>query len=189
MYTGVGVLRLGFIVRFLSHSVITGFTSGAAIIIGMSQVGGGRRGPCALQAPRTLIPVMECSSCKVEQQHCMGCVLILCCTCGSSCSRHWMGKQTAISWAGCSAVWGRAAPGAGRHAIGLNRQVTHSCSDCNAAGTARHATASTTPRHCLIHQLTHICLLSAAFFAAVAAVAGSLHPWLQGEHFSLVTWL
>eukprot|EP00878_Enallax_costatus_P007429 GHUV01007780.1.p1 GENE.GHUV01007780.1~~GHUV01007780.1.p1 ORF type:complete len:422 (+),score=57.02 GHUV01007780.1:303-1568(+) len=38
MYTGVGVLRLGFIVRFLSHSVITGFTSGAAIIIGMSQV-------------------------------------------------------------------------------------------------------------------------------------------------------
>eukprot|EP00879_Flechtneria_rotunda_P022739 GHRR01024015.1.p1 GENE.GHRR01024015.1~~GHRR01024015.1.p1 ORF type:complete len:617 (+),score=164.97 GHRR01024015.1:919-2769(+) len=38
MYTGVGLLRLGFIVRFLSHSVITGFTSGAAIIIGMSQV-------------------------------------------------------------------------------------------------------------------------------------------------------
>jgi hypothetical protein len=28
MYTGVGVLRLGFMVRFLSHSVITGFTSG-----------------------------------------------------------------------------------------------------------------------------------------------------------------
>ena len=38
LYTGVGVLRLGFMVRFLSHSVITGFTSGAAIIIGMSQV-------------------------------------------------------------------------------------------------------------------------------------------------------
>jgi MFS superfamily sulfate permease-like transporter len=38
MYTGVGLLRLGFMVRFLSHSVITGFTSGAAIIIGMSQV-------------------------------------------------------------------------------------------------------------------------------------------------------
>jgi MFS superfamily sulfate permease-like transporter len=38
MYTGVGVLRLGFMVRFLSHSVITGFTSGAAVIIGMSQV-------------------------------------------------------------------------------------------------------------------------------------------------------
>jgi MFS superfamily sulfate permease-like transporter len=29
MYTGVGLLRLGFMVRFLSHSVITGFTSGA----------------------------------------------------------------------------------------------------------------------------------------------------------------
>lgn len=28
MYTGVGLLRLGFMVRFLSHSVITGFTSG-----------------------------------------------------------------------------------------------------------------------------------------------------------------
>lgn len=28
LYTGVGVLRLGFMVRFLSHSVITGFTSG-----------------------------------------------------------------------------------------------------------------------------------------------------------------
>jgi MFS superfamily sulfate permease-like transporter len=47
MYTGVGVLRLGFLVRFLSHSVITGFTSGAAIIIGMSQVRpGGDRGQC-----------------------------------------------------------------------------------------------------------------------------------------------
>jgi MFS superfamily sulfate permease-like transporter len=44
MYTGVGVLRLGFIVRFLSHSVITGFTSGAAVIIGMSQVR--RAGAC-----------------------------------------------------------------------------------------------------------------------------------------------
>jgi hypothetical protein len=41
------VLRLGFLVRFLSHSVITGFTSGAAIIIGMSQVRpGGDRGQC-----------------------------------------------------------------------------------------------------------------------------------------------
>ncbi|WIA41485.1 hypothetical protein OEZ86_008861 [Tetradesmus obliquus] len=38
MYTGVGALRLGFIVRFLSHSVITGFTRGAAVIISMSQV-------------------------------------------------------------------------------------------------------------------------------------------------------
>lgn len=30
MYTAVGLLRLGFMVRFLSHSVITGFTSGEA---------------------------------------------------------------------------------------------------------------------------------------------------------------
>lgn len=38
LYTGVGVLRLGWLIHFLSHSVITGFTSGAAIIIGLSQV-------------------------------------------------------------------------------------------------------------------------------------------------------
>ena len=39
LYTGVGLLRLGWVVRFLSHSVITGFTSGAAFIIASSQVG------------------------------------------------------------------------------------------------------------------------------------------------------
>ncbi|MEW5297662.1 MAG: hypothetical protein WDW36_000857 [Sanguina aurantia] len=37
MYTIIGVLRLGFLTNFLSHSVIGGFTSGAAIIIGLSQ--------------------------------------------------------------------------------------------------------------------------------------------------------
>lgn len=34
----MGVLRLGFVVNFLSHPVISGFTSAAAIIIGLSQV-------------------------------------------------------------------------------------------------------------------------------------------------------
>ncbi|WP_070119310.1 SulP family inorganic anion transporter [Bacillus marinisedimentorum] len=34
----LGVLRLGFIVNFLSHAVISGFTSAAAIIIGLSQL-------------------------------------------------------------------------------------------------------------------------------------------------------
>jgi MFS superfamily sulfate permease-like transporter len=38
LYTAVGVLRLGFIIRFLGHPVITGFTSGAAIVIGAGQV-------------------------------------------------------------------------------------------------------------------------------------------------------
>jgi len=38
LYTGVGLLRMGWLVRFLSHSVITGFTSGAAFIIASSQV-------------------------------------------------------------------------------------------------------------------------------------------------------
>jgi sulfate permease, SulP family len=35
---GMGLLRLGFLVNFLSHPVITGFTSAAAIIIGFSQL-------------------------------------------------------------------------------------------------------------------------------------------------------
>ncbi len=35
----MGILRLGFIVNFLSRPVITGFTSGVAIIIGLNQLG------------------------------------------------------------------------------------------------------------------------------------------------------
>jgi len=35
----MGALRLGFLVNFLSHSVISGFTSAAAIVIGLSQIG------------------------------------------------------------------------------------------------------------------------------------------------------
>lgn len=35
---GMGLFRLGFVVNFLSHPVINGFTSAAAIIIGLSQV-------------------------------------------------------------------------------------------------------------------------------------------------------
>jgi sulfate transporter 4 len=38
LYTGVGVLRMGWITKFLSHAVIGGFTTGAAITIGMGQV-------------------------------------------------------------------------------------------------------------------------------------------------------
>lgn len=37
-YTAVGVLRMGWLTNFLSHSVISGFTTGAAVIIGCSQV-------------------------------------------------------------------------------------------------------------------------------------------------------
>jgi len=39
MYIALGGLRLGFLTNFLSHSVISGFTTGAAIVIGVSQVG------------------------------------------------------------------------------------------------------------------------------------------------------
>eukprot|EP00798_Chlamydomonas_sp_ICE-L_P025822 gene25822-11497_t len=38
LYTGVGILRLGWVTKFLSHAVISGFTTGAAVTIGMGQV-------------------------------------------------------------------------------------------------------------------------------------------------------
>jgi len=38
VYIIMGVLRLGFVTIFLSHAVVSGFTTGAAVIIGMSQV-------------------------------------------------------------------------------------------------------------------------------------------------------
>lgn len=38
LYTAVGMLRLGWITNFLSHSVICGFMTGASVIIGLSQV-------------------------------------------------------------------------------------------------------------------------------------------------------
>ena len=37
-YTLVGVLRLGFFTNFLSHSVISGFMTGAATLIGLTQM-------------------------------------------------------------------------------------------------------------------------------------------------------
>ncbi len=36
---GLGLLRAGFVVNFLSHAVISGFTSAAAVVIGLSQLG------------------------------------------------------------------------------------------------------------------------------------------------------
>eukprot|EP00668_Euglena_longa_P041055 GGOE01054024.1.p1 GENE.GGOE01054024.1~~GGOE01054024.1.p1 ORF type:complete len:808 (+),score=197.50 GGOE01054024.1:117-2426(+) len=38
MYTGVGLLNLGWLTNFLSHAVISGFMSGTCVIIGMGQV-------------------------------------------------------------------------------------------------------------------------------------------------------
>ena len=35
---GLGIFRLGFLINFLSHPVISGFTSAAAVIIGISQI-------------------------------------------------------------------------------------------------------------------------------------------------------
>jgi hypothetical protein len=37
MYTAVGLLRLGWITNFLSHTTISGFMSGACIVIALSQ--------------------------------------------------------------------------------------------------------------------------------------------------------
>ena len=36
---GLGLLRAGFVVNFLSHAVVSGFTSAAAVVIGLSQLG------------------------------------------------------------------------------------------------------------------------------------------------------
>jgi len=38
VYLAMGLLRLGFVTVFMSHAVISGFTTGAAVIIAMSQV-------------------------------------------------------------------------------------------------------------------------------------------------------
>jgi len=38
LYIAMGLLRLGFVTIFLSHAVVSGFTTGAAVIIGVSQV-------------------------------------------------------------------------------------------------------------------------------------------------------
>ena len=38
MYTGIGVFRLGWLMKFLGHPVIGGFMTGASLVIGMGQV-------------------------------------------------------------------------------------------------------------------------------------------------------
>jgi sulfate transporter 4 len=38
LYIGMGLLQLGFVTIFLSHAVVSGFTTGAAVIIGVSQL-------------------------------------------------------------------------------------------------------------------------------------------------------
>ena len=35
IYIAMGILRLGFVTIFLSHAVVSGFTTGAAVIIGL----------------------------------------------------------------------------------------------------------------------------------------------------------
>lgn len=46
LYTAVGILKLGWLTNFLSHSVISGFMSGASVIIALSQVQ-----PCLADQP------------------------------------------------------------------------------------------------------------------------------------------
>mmetsp|Transcript_32924 Transcript_32924/g.84134 ORF Transcript_32924/g.84134 Transcript_32924/m.84134 type:complete len:91 (-) Transcript_32924:268-540(-) len=58
-YAVLGLVRLGFLTKFLSHSVISGFTSGAAIIIGFSQVSRLRqvaRMKCTIAESKTHMP-------------------------------------------------------------------------------------------------------------------------------------
>lgn len=40
-YTAVGLLRLGWVLNFLSSAVVSGFMTGASVTIALSQVGGG----------------------------------------------------------------------------------------------------------------------------------------------------
>jgi len=49
MYVALGMARLGFLVNFMSHHVIAGFTSAAALVIGFSQL----KHLLALDLPRT----------------------------------------------------------------------------------------------------------------------------------------
>lgn len=49
LQTLMGVVRLGFLVNFLSHAVISGFTSAAALVIGFSQL----KHLLGIQVPRT----------------------------------------------------------------------------------------------------------------------------------------
>ncbi len=41
VYAALGLLRLGWVVNFLSHSVVSGFMSGASIVIALAQVAPG----------------------------------------------------------------------------------------------------------------------------------------------------
>lgn len=45
LYTAIGTLRLGFVIRFLSHAVISGFICGAALLLASTQVGCRGRSP------------------------------------------------------------------------------------------------------------------------------------------------
>ena len=40
LYTAVGLFRMGWLTNFLSSAVISGFMTGASVIIALSQVGG-----------------------------------------------------------------------------------------------------------------------------------------------------
>lgn len=44
VYTAAGLLRLGWVTNFLSHSVISGYMSGASLVIACTQVGCGSGG-------------------------------------------------------------------------------------------------------------------------------------------------
>ncbi len=50
MYTTVGLLRLGWLTNFLSHTTISGFMSGACIVIALSQVSCPSWVHCSLQS-------------------------------------------------------------------------------------------------------------------------------------------
>ncbi|WIA43458.1 hypothetical protein OEZ86_009924 [Tetradesmus obliquus] len=81
IYTAVGMLRLGFIIRFLGHPVITGFTSGAAIVIASGQfkymLGISYKSQHALQGEAHSIIQQLSAGHFVWQEFVMGCAMLL----------------------------------------------------------------------------------------------------------------
>ena len=72
IYTSLGVLRMGWITKFLSHAVIGGFTTGAAITIGMGQVRvcAGGEGVTMPSAHSVILSAVNLTCCQGESHTC-----------------------------------------------------------------------------------------------------------------------
>ena len=69
MFVAAGTLRLGFLTNFLSHTVISGFATGSAIIIAVSQACAFRVACHGLHADATSSLQYESVGACLVQQH------------------------------------------------------------------------------------------------------------------------